>query len=77
MKYIYSLSIFFIITSCGGGGGGGSTPTPIAVPFSITLGLTSFSVNDEETYEGVQMLQLQMRRSTFQYSIKKSQLMAL
>ena len=52
MKKLYFLSIIFIITSCGGGGGGGSTPTPIAVPFSITLGLTSFSVNEDETYEG-------------------------
>lgn len=51
MKKLYLLVIFFIITSCGGGGGGGSTP-PLAVPFSLTLGLLSFSVNEDEIYSG-------------------------
>ena len=68
MKKLYFLSIIFIITSCGGGGGGGSTPTPIAVPFSITLGLTSFSVNEDETYEG-SIVATANETVTFQYAI--------
>ena len=52
MKKLYFLSIIFIITSCGGGGGGGSAPTPIAIPFSITLGLSSFSVDEDQSYTG-------------------------
>jgi hypothetical protein len=48
MKYIKYLAILLIVSSCGGGGGGG---TP-AVPFAITLGLTSFSVNEDTTYTG-------------------------
>ena len=52
MKKLYFLSIIFIITSCGGGGGGGSSPSPIAVPFSITLGLLSFSVDEDQSYNG-------------------------
>ena len=52
MKNLYILSIIFIISSCGGGGGGGSTPTPAPVPFSLTIGLTSFSTNEDTTYTG-------------------------
>ena len=52
MKKLYFLSLIFIITSCGGGGGGGSAPTPIAIPFSITLGLSSFSVDEDQSYTG-------------------------
>ena len=40
-----------MISSCGGGGGGGSA-TPVPVPFSLTLGLLSFSVNEDEIYNG-------------------------
>ena len=49
MKYIKYLAILLIVSSCGGGGGGGGAP---AVPFAITLGLTSFSVNEDTTYTG-------------------------
>jgi len=53
MKKLYFLSIIFVITSCGGGGGGGSSATPIvSIPFSLTLGFVSFSVNEDETYSG-------------------------
>ena len=49
MHLIRVLIISIIIASCGGGGGGGSTP---AVPFLITLGLTSFSLNEDSTFSG-------------------------
>jgi len=48
MKKLYFISILFIISSCGGGGGGSSTPTPAPIPFNLSIGLTSFSV-DEDT----------------------------
>ena len=50
MKYIKYLSVLLLIASCGGGGGGGSS-TP-AIPFAITLGTASFSVNEDNTYTG-------------------------
>ena len=50
MKYIKYLSVLLLIASCGGGGGGGSS-TP-AIPFAITLGSASFSVNEDNTYTG-------------------------
>ena len=50
MKYIKYLSVLLLIASCGGGGGGGSS-TP-AIPFTITLGTASFSVNEDNTYTG-------------------------
>ena len=49
MHLVRVLIISIIIASCGGGGGGGSTP---AVPFLITLGLTSFSLNEDSTFSG-------------------------
>ena len=52
MKKLYFLSIIFVISSCGGGGGGGGAAAPVSIPFSLTLGLTSFSVNEDETYSG-------------------------
>ena len=52
MRKLYFLSIIFVISSCGGGGGGGVAAAPISIPFSLTLGLTSFSVNEDETYSG-------------------------
>ena len=51
MKNLYVLITVFILSSCGGGGGSGSTPTP-SIPFSLTLGLTSFSVNEDTSYTG-------------------------
>ena len=48
MKYIKYLSLLLLVSSCGGGGVGGAP----AVPFAITLGLTSFSVNEDGSYTG-------------------------
>ena len=48
MKYIKYLSLLLLVSSCGGGGGGGAP----AGPFAITLGLTSFSVNEDGSYTG-------------------------
>lgn len=45
-KFIY-FSCLLILISCGGGGGGGSS-----VPFAITFGLDSFSVNEDTSYSG-------------------------
>ena len=45
-KYFFLSSVLFLI-SCGGGGGGGSS-----VPFAITFGLDSFSVNEDTSYSG-------------------------
>ena len=52
MKKLYLLVIFFIISSCGGGGGGSSEPTPAPTPFSLTIGLTSFSTDEDTSYSG-------------------------
>ena len=49
MKYIKYFSILLILSSCGGGGGGGGAP---AIPFAITIGLTSIVVNEDVTYNG-------------------------
>ena len=48
MKYLISLAILLIVSSCGGGGGGGA----VAIPFALTLGITSFSVNEDTNYSG-------------------------
>lgn len=46
----------FIISSCGGGGGGGGGETPSSgtppttTPFQLSIGLTSFTVNEDESY---------------------------
>ena len=54
MKRLYLLSLIFIISSCGGGGGGGETPSsgtpPTTTPFQLSIGLTSFTVNEDESY---------------------------
>lgn len=52
MKKLYFLSLIFIISSCGGGGGGGGGTDPVPVPFSLTLGLLSFSVDEDQIYSG-------------------------
>ena len=41
----------FLIASCGGGGGGGAA-SPISIPFALVIGLTSFSVDEDSSYEG-------------------------
>ena len=42
------------MSSCGGGGGGGETPPsgtpPTTTPFQLSIGLTSFTVNEDESY---------------------------
>ena len=56
MKRLYLLSLIFIISSCGGGGGGGgaeapsSGTPPTTTPFQLSIGLTSFTVNEDESY---------------------------
>ncbi|MEL1227079.1 MAG: Ig-like domain-containing protein, partial [Candidatus Neomarinimicrobiota bacterium] len=52
MKKLYFLSLIFIISSCGGGGGGGGGTDPVPIPFSLTLGLLSFSVDEDQIYSG-------------------------
>lgn len=52
MKKLYFLSIIFVITSCGGGGGGGGGGEAPSVPFAITIGLTSFSLDEDSNYSG-------------------------
>ena len=48
MKYLKQMIAVLIISSCGGGGGGGAA----AIPFALTIGLTSFSVNEDTSYSG-------------------------
>ena len=52
MKKLYLLAILFVISSCGGGGGGSSAPTPAPTPFSLIIGLTSFSTDEDTIYTG-------------------------
>ena len=47
MKYLKQLIAVLIISSCGGGGSGA-----VAIPFALTLGSTSFSVNEDTSYSG-------------------------
>jgi len=68
MKKLYFISFLFLISSCGGGGGGGGSSTPISTPFNIILGLTSFTVNEDETYEG-SIAATANETVTFQYTI--------
>ena len=51
MKNILLSSMVFLIASCGGGGGGGGA-SPISIPFALVIGLTSFSVDEDSSYEG-------------------------
>ena len=52
MKKLHLLAILFVISSCGGGGGGSSAPTPAPTPFSLIIGLTSFSTDEDTSYSG-------------------------
>ena len=52
MKNLYVLTLVFILSSCGGGGGGGSAPTPAPTPFSLIIGLTSFSTDEDISFTG-------------------------
>ncbi|MDC0440939.1 Ig-like domain-containing protein [Gammaproteobacteria bacterium] len=52
--YLYILTSIFILAGCGGGGGGGGDsagPAPTSV--ILTIGLTSFSTDEDTTYRGV------------------------
>lgn len=68
MKNIYLLSILFILASCGGGGGGGGSPS---VPFAISIGLNSFAVDEDSSFNGSLDVTAN-EQSTFTYSIKTS-----
>jgi len=51
VKKFFLLPILFILSACGGGGSSQvSTPEPI--PFSLTIGLTAFSVDEDSQYSG-------------------------
>ena len=70
LKYIFVFCTLLLV-SCGGGGGGGSnndSVDPVSTPFSITFGLTSFSVNEDEVYEG-SIVASANETVTFSYSI--------
>ena len=49
MKKLIFLFAIFVISSCGGGSGGGGAP---AVPFAISIGLNTFSVDEDTNYTG-------------------------
>lgn len=68
MKNIYLFSILFILASCGGGGGGGGSPL---VPFAISIGLNSFTVDEDSSFNGSLDVTAN-EQSTFTYSIKTS-----
>ena len=68
MKSIYLFSILFILASCGGGGGGGGSPL---VPFAISIGLNSFTVDEDSSFNGSLDVTAN-EQSTFTYSIKTS-----
>ena len=50
-SYLFAI-LLFVISSCGGGGGGSSAPTPAPTPFSLIIGLTSFSTDEDTSYSG-------------------------
>ena len=49
MRLLQILIVSIILSSCGGGGGGGSSPS---IPFSISLGPSSFSVDEDTNFSG-------------------------
>ena len=52
MKKFFLLPILFILSACGGGGGSSQVSTPEPIPFSLTIGLTAFSVDEDSQYSG-------------------------
>ena len=53
MQFLRLFSILIFISSCGGGGGGGGgAGAPEPVTFLITLGLTSFTVDEDSSFSG-------------------------
>jgi hypothetical protein len=52
VKRLYILFALSIFTSCGGGGGSSQVSTPEPIPFSLTIGLTAFSVDEDSQYSG-------------------------
>ena len=76
MKYIYVFSLLFIFFSCNGGGGNGTPSLPtdngadtITSSFSISIGLNSFSVDEDTSFNGSLDVSAN-EASTFSYSIK-------
>ena len=52
MKKLFLLPILFILSACGGGGGSSEVSAPEPIPFSLTIGLTAFSVDEDSQYSG-------------------------
>ena len=52
MKKFFLLPILFILSACGGGGGSSQVSTPEPIPFSLIIGLTAFSVDEDSQYSG-------------------------
>ena len=52
MKKLCLLPILFLFSACGGGGGSSQVSSPEPVPFLLTIGLTSFSVDEDSQYSG-------------------------
>lgn len=52
MKKFFLLPVLFILSACGGGGGSSQVSTPEPIPFSLTIGLTAFSVDEDSQYSG-------------------------
>jgi hypothetical protein len=50
MRIIQVIIVTVFIASCGGGGGGGGNSP--SVPFLISLGLSSFSVDEDSNFSG-------------------------
>jgi len=48
----FLLPILFILSACGGGGGSSQISNPEPIPFSLTIGLTAFSVDEDSQYSG-------------------------
>ena len=51
MKKLFLLPILTLFSACGGGGSS-QVSTPEPVPFLLTIGLTSFSVDEDSQYSG-------------------------
>jgi len=49
VRLLQILIVSIILSSCGGGGGGGGSPS---IPFSISLGPSSFSVDEDTNFSG-------------------------
>jgi hypothetical protein len=50
-KYL-SLPLIFLLFACGGGGGNSNESIPDPIAFSLNIGLTSFSLDEDSQYSG-------------------------